>query len=255
MYDENAALLVQRGYYPLPTAPVDFKPAKAPVQWIPSLGRFSLLTGWNTRASPILTPQPGANIGVRCGGGLVAFDYDDEEAALAICEAFDPSPVNKAGQRAWTPFYRADFDVPSEDFFDGKGRKVLQGLSTGRQTVIPPSIHPDTKEPYRWTNGKSLYDTALTELPLLPRDYRERILALGYTAKRTPEPVEKVDPDTGEITSGPGDGRCAELNDVAIRNLSAWVPKLKIYRCRRRVGRTASYEGVAQWREATTGQA
>jgi hypothetical protein len=123
-YDENAPLLVQRGYYPLPTAPVDFKPAKAPVQWIPSLGKFSLLTGWNTRAAPILTPQPGANIGVRCGGGLVAFDYDDEEAALTISEAFEPSPVNKAGQRAWTPFYRADFDVPSEDFFDSNGRKV-----------------------------------------------------------------------------------------------------------------------------------
>jgi hypothetical protein len=52
-YDENAPLLVQRGYYPLPTAPVDFRPAKAPVQWIPSLGKFALLTGWNTRAAPI----------------------------------------------------------------------------------------------------------------------------------------------------------------------------------------------------------
>jgi hypothetical protein len=254
VYNENAPLLVQRGYYPLPTAPVDFKPSKSPVRWIPSLNKFTLLSGWNTRTAPILDPQPGANIGVRCGGGLVAFDYDDEEAALAICEAFDPSPVNKAGQRAWTPFYRADFDVPSEDFFDSNGRKVLQILSTGRQTVIPPSIHPDTKDPYRWTNGKSLYDTALTELPLLPRDYRERILALGYTAKRTLEPVEKVDPETGEITNGFDDGPCAELNDVAIKNLSAWVPELNIYECRRRVGRTASYEGVAQWRDSTTGK-
>ena len=145
VYDENAPRLVAQGYYPLPTAPVDFKPAKAPVQWIPSFNKFQLLQGWNTRSAPIVAPQPGANIGVRCGSGLVAFDFDCEEAALAISEAFEPSPVNKAGQRAWTPFYRADFDVPSEDFFDSKGRKVLQILSTGRQTVIPPSIHPIRK--------------------------------------------------------------------------------------------------------------
>ena len=117
IYDQNAPLLVAQGYHPLPTAPVDFKPAKAPVKWIPSYNKFVLFSGWSERASPVLTPQPNANIGVRCGGGLVAFDFDDEEAALAISEAFESSPVNKAGQRAWTPFYRADFDVPSEDFF------------------------------------------------------------------------------------------------------------------------------------------
>jgi hypothetical protein len=119
IYDENAPLLAAQGYYPLPTSPVDFKPGKAPVKWIPSYNKFVLFSGWSERTAPVLTPQPGANIGVRCGNGLVAFDYDDEEAALAISEAFDASPVNKAGQRAWTPFYRADFDVPSEDFFDG----------------------------------------------------------------------------------------------------------------------------------------
>ena len=32
IYDDNAPLLVQRGYYPLPIAPPDFKPAKSPVR-------------------------------------------------------------------------------------------------------------------------------------------------------------------------------------------------------------------------------
>jgi hypothetical protein len=160
--------------------------------------------------------------------------------------------VNKAGQRAWTPFYHADFDVPSEDFFDANGRKVLQILSTGRQTVIPPSIHPDTKEPYRWTNGKSLYDTALTELPPLPRDYRERIMALGYTPKRTPEPKpDNVAPATLEPSD---DKPCREMNETALKNLAAWVPALNLYKCRRRVGRYANYEAVATWRESTKGR-
>jgi hypothetical protein len=259
VYDRNAPLLLQRGYYPLPTAPADFKPGKSPVKWVPGPDKFVLFSGWSERTAPVLTPQPGANIGVRCGNGLVAFDYDDEEAALKIAEVFQPSPVNKAGQRAWTPFYRADFNVPSEDFFDGHGRKVLQILSTGRQTVIPPSIHPDTNESYRWTNGKSLYDTSLSELPLLPRGYRERILALGYSPKRSaPEATETFDPETGEIIgeveNGFTDNPCAELNQLALKNLAAWVPDLGLYKCRRRNGRYPSYEAVATWRESTTGK-
>jgi hypothetical protein len=254
IYDDNVRKLIEQGYYALPISPAGFKPSKSPVRWIPSFNEFRLLQGWNTRPTPILEPQPGAGIGVRCGGGLVALDYDDEEAALAISEAFDPSPVNKAGQRAWTPFYRADFDVPSEDFFDANGRKVLQILSTGRQTVIPPSIHPDTGEPYRWTNGKSLYDTALTELPLLPRDYRERILGLGYAPARVaPEPAKPEGIETS-IPSENDDRPCRELNELALKNLAGWVPDLDLYGCRRRVGRYANYEAVATWRESTTGR-
>ena len=246
IYDKNAPSLVEQGYHPVVTSPPDFRPAKAPVRWVPGLNKFLLLPGWSTRPTPILTPQPGANIGVRCGGGLVAFDYDDETAALAISEVFPTSPVNKAGQRAWTPFYRTDFDVPSEDFFDADGKKVLQILSAGRQAVIPPSIHPDTKEPYRWTNGRSLYDTSLGELPAFPRDYRERILALGYGAKRAPRP-ERFDHETGEI-----DNPWSELNARALKNLTAWVPDLNLHRCQRQRGRFPSYRAIATWRESVT---
>ena len=254
VYDQNAPLLVAQGYHPLPTAPADFQPAKAPVKWVPAYNKHVLFRGWAERTSPVLTPQPGPNIGVRCGRGLVAFDYDEEEAALVISEAFDPSPVNKAGQRAWTPFYRADFVVPSEDFFDTAGKKVLQVLSTGRQTVIPPSIHPDTNEPYRWTNGQSLYDTPLADLPLLPRDYRERIMALGYSSKKSgPEQAERVDLETGEIKDT-ADNEWRALNNAALKNLAAWVPDLNLYKCRRRVGRFPNYEAIATWRESSTGR-
>jgi hypothetical protein len=252
-YDDNAPLLAQQGYFSLPISPPGFEPPKCPVRFEPGLNKYVKLTNWNNRPDPIRAPQPGANIGVRCGGGLVAFDYDDEDAALTISEAFEPSPVNKAGKRAWTPFYRADFEVLSEDFFDAEGRKVLQILSAGRQTVIPPSIHPDTKEPYRWTNGHSLYDTPLSELPLLPKDYRERIERLGYTSKKSKPTEETIDPETGEIKDVAADDWRA-LNNAALKNLAAWVPNLNLYKCRRRVGRYPNYEAVANWRESTTGK-
>ena len=135
-------------------------------------------------------------------------------------------------------------------FFDSDGKKVLQILSTGRQTVIPPSIHPDTLEPYRWTNGRSLYDTPLGDLPLLPRDYRERILALGYVSEK--RPTQTI--ETGEIENGFSDNPCAELNSVAIKDLSAWVPELGLYRLKRNPGRGASYRAVATWRESHQGR-
>ena len=62
---------------------------------------------------------------------------------------------------------------------------------------MPPSIHPDTQEPYRYVNGRSLQDISPSELPPLPRDYRERILALGYTlgkATKTEEPSREPEP-------------------------------------------------------------
>ena len=122
IYDILAPRLNARGYFPVIIGPG----SKAPHRYIPSRGCFELQMGWSKRAEPIMTPQPGAGIGVRCGSGLVALDYDDDEAALSISPHFPESPVNKAGQKAWTGFYSADFPVPSENVYDGNGRQVMQ---------------------------------------------------------------------------------------------------------------------------------
>jgi hypothetical protein len=162
-----------------------------------------------------------------------------------------PSAVNKTGRRAFTSLHYADFDVPSEDIYDADGKLVAQILSTGRQTVIPPSIHPETKLPYHWTNGASCYDTRLTELSPLPRDYREQIMALGYAfGGRKPKP----DISTDERENGLNDNPCAELNAVALKNLPAWVPALNLYKCQAQRGRYRSYRAVATWRESMTGR-
>jgi hypothetical protein len=255
VYDENAPKLAGMGYFPIPVAPanVTYVAKKSPVVFDPYDNRYINLADWNTMATPVTSPQPGANIGVRCGNGIVALDYDDNDAALIISEAFPNTPVNKEGQRGWTAFYRADFDVPSQNFYDANGKKVLEVLSAGKQTVIPPSVHPDTKQPYKWTNGHSLYDTPPSELPLLPRDYRERILALGYAPQQKPRVEEKFDPETGEIQNGFGDNPCAELNAAALSNLPAWVLAL-LPDAKRRKGRYAAYDAVNPARPSTTGR-
>jgi hypothetical protein len=92
---------------------------------------------------------------------------------------------------------------------------------------------------------------------LLPRDYRERILKLGFKAGRknkTEEDIRQEDARLRKSDQGEPEGPYAELNELALRELHKWVPELGIHKLRRRVGRFANYEGVAQWRASTQGR-
>jgi AAA domain/Bifunctional DNA primase/polymerase, N-terminal len=253
VYNEFAPKLAAQGYYPVPIGPG----TKAPHRYVPSKKQFKLWAGWHEYPRPIETPQPGAGIGVRTGDGVVAFDYDDEDAALIIAEVFPSSSVNKEGQRGFTPFYRSSRPISSEDWVDANGKVVLQILSRGRQTVIPPTVHPDTGVPYKWTNGRSLYDTRLDELPELPEDYRERLLQLGYVPRKEKRHKEPPLHDGGgyeEMYEGESESPFQEINDLAMRDFAKWVPDLNLYGCRRLRGRYPTYEAVATWRPSNTGR-
>jgi Bifunctional DNA primase/polymerase, N-terminal len=196
---------------------LDFEAKKCPVRLNPNSMTFFKLSNWGT-IPPIVDPQPGANIGAIMGKGIVALDYDHDDAAVIIADELPPSPVNKTGERGFTAFYRVDSDVPSEDFVNDDGELVLQVLSDGKQTVLPPSIHPDTCQPYRWNNGHSLYDTPREELPLLPLDYRERILSLGFKTGRPAKEQLNADKRLNNSDQGEPNGPFAELNQLAIRD-------------------------------------
>jgi hypothetical protein len=217
IYDRHAVKLMQMGYHPVPVAPLGFETDKCPVRWDPHTKQFFKFKNWNT-LPPVMDPQPGANIGALMGGAIVGLDYDHDDAALIISEVFPDSPVNKVGERGWTSFYRVEAAIPCEDFYNEECELVLQILGTGKQTILPPSIHPKTKRPYRWTNGHSLYDTPVEQLPLLPADYRERILKLGFQTTRRSKP--KPDKRLNNSDQGEPDGPYAELNQIAIRNLA-----------------------------------
>jgi hypothetical protein len=261
IYDEYAPLVEAMGYHPLA---ID---GKVPSRYVPNLGKLIPHTDWHRIEQRLTLPQPGAGIGVRCGTPeqryvgkpfLASLDFDDDDAALAVSEKMPTSPLNKRGRRAWTSGYRANFEVPSENFFHptevderGKPRMVLQILSHGRQTVIPPSIHPDTGEPYQYTNGRTYWDTPLEDLPELPREYREIIMACGYRpAEQKPERAEeRINPETGEIVEDGSYWR--EINNRALRDLKAWVPAL-LPEMRQTGYRYPAYRGIAWWRNSNS---
>ena len=78
-----------------------------------------------------------------------------------------PSTALKEGARGVTMLYRSPVPIASRNFMVN-GIPVMQVLADGRQTVLPPTIHPDTNRPYTWGSKFTLYNTHVNELPLLP---------------------------------------------------------------------------------------
>jgi putative DNA primase/helicase len=250
-YDLHAPQLLARGFFPLSIGPG----TKKPQHFVPSLNQYHDTTGWTHPARPPETsPQPGAGIGVRLGeqaGGtyVVALDWDDAEAAIIAIKVWPPT-VTKEGQRGFTAFYRSSNPIPSRDF-RVNGHVAVQVLSDGRQTVVPPTMHPDVNRPYVWTSKFTLYNAGVGDLPILPDDYIAQIETilrpLGYEA-------EAPKPETNGHDTDEDDNPFQQLNGLALKNLAAWVPDLGLYGCRRRRGPHASYEAIATWRPSTTGR-
>ncbi|GGA05765.1 DUF3987 domain-containing protein [Dyella caseinilytica] len=146
--------------------------------------------GWNEPRNVIKTPwQAMSIVGARArhGIGLVhaasgtcAIDVDDlpafelclAELGLDVAEIFAGAPriIGKPGRD------KAVFKLPPGEFSVKKivwpprapGEKpvtVFELRAGAVQDVLPPSIHPDTHEPYRWREGHAPWDTSIPELP------------------------------------------------------------------------------------------
>jgi RecA-family ATPase len=247
IFDAFAPKLKAKGYYPLSIAPG----TKTPGHYVPSLSQYEKTSGWTHPRRPIETmPQPGAGVGVRLGlqpdgTYIVALDWDSDDAACAAIDVFPPAP-SKAGKRGFTNFYRCSQPIESRDF-KINDCAVVQVLATGRQTVAPPSIHPDTRQPYTWTSSTTLYDINPSELPELPADYVEKIQSIL-------RPLEKPEHTNGHDPEPDNDNPFWQLNALALKNLPKWVPDLNLYKCRRQSGRYDSYIAVAAWRESSEGR-
>jgi hypothetical protein len=124
---------------------------------------------------------------------------------------------------------------------------VVDLIGPGRQTVLPPTIHPDTAKPYRWLTAETLDDLAPEELPVLPGDIAERITSLLERFGYQPDPAPCASGSEGAAADNP----YRALNQKALASLDSWVPALDLYRCRKARG---GYEAIPVWRPSTTGR-
>jgi len=197
---------------------------------------------------------PDAGVGVALGTAsgrdgqiLVCLDFDTDDARLIGCihEIVDPSPVRKKGRKGWGGFYRANPAVENRSY-NINGERVLDLLAHGRQTVLPPTIHPSGGE-YVWLGKDTLENLDFDDLPELPDDIGDRLAEVlapfGYSA-----PIERG--PAQDVTLA-GESIHRELNDAALLNLDAWVPALQLYGCTRSGGH---YRAVAHWRSSASGR-
>lgn len=140
---------------------------------------------------------------------IVAIDIDvktdTEENILLfdkILSVIPPSPCSKVGGKGRTLFYKN-----TENFQKLQINGVIEILSTGQQTVLPPTIYPKLENTlYRWVGEDllSCYD----ELPTITHEECKKIIKIlenDYV-----EPIKKYK----ENNSGLGEGRNAQLMRV-----------------------------------------
>ncbi len=159
-------------------------------------------------------------------------DYDIPNGGDDALQAIIPySPIAKKGEKGWTRFYQ--FNGERSCSFDVNGARVLDILSDGRQTVVPPTRHPSGCS-YVWITEETLDGILSTnELPKLPTDFFQkvaRILAPYQTEKdvkfqnKTIAPLE--DSDKIDVERSVSAQYYHELNERALTMLDEWVPKI-----------------------------
>ena len=249
------AALVARGYSALPIAPGNKVPGRY------EAGEWRMMNGWSKFCGarpPAFQVRsweswPNAGVGVACGGGLVLVDIDLDDAVDAVVKALPPTPVAKRGAKGLTLCFRGDTSkIKSRALKTTDKMGLCDLLSDGKQSVLPPSIHPKTGLPYVWTTERTLLDTAITELPELPDNVAdligEALKPFGYAAKPERASFEW----NGEIHDSRSQSTdfFRRLNEDALANLDAWVPKLNLYRA---VRNQSGWRAVPHWRPSSSG--
>jgi len=182
---------------------------------------------------------------------LVGIDIDikDELFIQRVRSAIPGDPIAKFGSKGITFLVRSAHSMKSakfhrKDSVTGKRFTVIDFMGAGNQTVIPPSIHPDTKRPYEWRSEITLENTPITQLPLID----EWVVAEIKTAVNKPDSPWFLINDMS--WHGPGGG--GTVDDSLMRATAAMVEAgcpddFILARCRRAVDECLAVHGHNNW--------
>ena len=127
----------------------------------------------------------GSNLGVVLGRGLADVDLDCPESIRAASHLLPRTPRQSGRESAPRSHWWYSTKADREMFFqlkDAFGEVVVElRADSGHQTVVPPSVHPDTGEPYRW-EGSPEAEPAEVDLGALGA----AVAALGLVAILAP---------------------------------------------------------------------
>jgi len=90
--------------------------------------------------------------------------------------ALVPTSCGRIGAKGIALFARTADETAKFDLKLASGGKAGEFLGVGSLCVIPPTIHPETKQPYRWTD-KALLEVDWQDLPLIDPDLIKAVFA------------------------------------------------------------------------------
>lgn len=249
-YSQTGERLIDMGYSAIPIMPGSKRPGNmSDRKWYGDMD-------WNRFCDRLPThyetgvwnkwPDAGVCVVLDHNIKVIDVDTDDPEIRAAVMEVIPPPTVIKRGQKGFSAFYRGSPAIVNRPINlrlpGGFESRIVDLLAYGRQTVLPPTIHPDTGKPYEWEyGGATLMEVAPEDLPELPDDIADRLVAAIERFGEVPEFKPRA--PSGEHVLG--DSIWRDVNTLALNNLDAWVPALDPHAKRHRDG---SYRMVATWR-------
>jgi hypothetical protein len=154
---------------------------------IPLTGKEPVLKGWNERElAEDELPRlffGGRNVGVVLGGplGLVDVDLDNPWAVAVAGHILPPTLTSGREKNPYSHYWYSCQPPPASKTYslprpmadrlglELHGATLVELRSTGRQTTVAPSVHPDDGDRYVWHTGE-LREIEGEELERLVRD-------------------------------------------------------------------------------------
>lgn len=169
IFSDNAPLYWAAGLSVIPLLPKQKKPFQpAWQQWHDHLPTIEQQQAW-------ALAYPDHNIGLVLGRQsnvtMIDIDTDDETIINAILEALPATPWKRVGSKGFALAFKFS-GIPTFRIDDNKQGRIIEYLSSRVQLVLPPSIHPDTLQPY--VASCELLDV-IDQLPTLPDNIEDII--------------------------------------------------------------------------------
>jgi hypothetical protein len=185
--------------------------------------RGKFLEGWTRYYDEPMTPEtirgialmdPYAGLGLALGyRDVVGIDVDDLRAYPAMREIMGGlNAPAKRGMKGACAFFRGPgiapkkfIAKPERDQATGKIRRptLVEILGYGNQTVIPPTLHPDLGQPYRWLRASLEDIQSIDDLPLFRSEWipqlGEALAPFMPEIREIPE-VREIQPKAIELT-------------------------------------------------------
>lgn len=200
----------------------------------PLRGKIPKVTEWQKQPAPTLEQverwAKDGNVGLRCGqiSGVYVVDEDTRKGGAFHDPPTTPTVLTGGGGKHYY------FEHPGDGFLGNSASKIGPHIDTrgdGGQVVFVGSVHPETKQAYRWAPGLSPDEVPLAPLPAWVLDIlrpKRRAPAPananhGPMRARSNYALRALDEEARNVASAPNGARNDTLNRSAF-NLGTLIP-------------------------------